>query len=1150
MRTILWLAMVLAGMIGGTTALTDDLEDDHSLLTDFETPHTDWAQPYALGKVRVLYFTSIPFAGTDYCKSRQMVELMQRFDIEATAVYWAQIADSPNYEWLGGEAGKRRIQGLLDQPFDCYFFDRLPVTNLTLELQYKLIKAVTEGAGLVLVGAEDERVLKPERRLQNLPPFLAAAQPEGAFTIAKGRGVKMGPHPATPYRVGWQVGYDYWQERLGRAVLWAANRVPEVDLALSADPMELDRAVLPREAVTVRWRKTERPRSLTLRAQLRSDDGQVLVSLPERRADAADGTLKYEVPLLPAAAYHVDIRAQSDRGIEAWATATFTITSSRRVESIDLARDWGEIGELINGQVKLSGEPLKGERLQVRLVDPRGRILMQNEWTLGRQPVSFGFPIRPWLPMLVRVEAVIAQGNTVVASDYRFLRLVKRHHGQFNFLAWEAPDGPLNDYVEEALQRLGVSVQLIWRNPSLEPAAHEIAWVPYSTRILAPLDANGIMQPACWNDDPNINKHVQDVVKAFTPSRQHGVFVYSLGDETVTRGSCLHPACLAAFRRYLKEQYSEIGALNAEWGSSYASFDEVELFEPKDNEGHAALRAKNYPRWYDRQAFQCYNFVQLCRRFGDAFRAIDPEARTGFEGAGAFNEGDDYDLIVRTNGFWSPYPGCGDEVIRSIAPRGFPHSNWMGYTKDANSLLAVYWRMILRGCDSVWWWMFPNMGRFNGLLRPTLEPYPAVREIVKDTAVVREGLGTVLINSEMQDDGIAILYSMPSSYAVRVESGPTYGSYEGHHVAWHKAIRELGLQFRYVTDRMLRLGEFDPKRFKVLILSRAEAIGREEAKVIRQFAEGGGTVLADLRPGLYDGHCKPLEAGLLDDLFGIRRTSKVEAAIGAATIDGELGGQPCALQFAGATCDPGVELTEGRALGKAGESPLFIVHRVGRGQAVLLNFGIPSAPSASEGGESGRGSDMADCLGALFTSAQIVPAVTLKATDGGRLRNVEAVRWRNGDIELLALFRGAGEAEEAHVTLPAARHIYDLRQRRYIGKTATFATQLIPSRATFLALVPEPVGQPKVSVSQTIRRGQQATVRVSVRGGKGLHAVCIKAQTPEGRDADWLKQVVMVGPRGADVALPFAFNDPPGKWTVRAIDVYTNDGPTSTVNLR
>ena len=96
-------------------------------------------------------------------------------------------------------------------------------------------------------------------------------------------------------------------------------------------------------------------------------------------------------------------------------------------------------------------------------------------------------------------------------------------------------------------------------------------------------------------------------------------------------------------------------------------------------------------------------------------------------GAGGF--GLDYDQIMKTVEFWSPYPGPGDEILRSIAPAGFTRSNWFGYSKGVEPILRKYWRIVTRGCDSVWWWMWPNIGTFNGLLRPTLEPYPAILEM-------------------------------------------------------------------------------------------------------------------------------------------------------------------------------------------------------------------------------------------------------------------------------------------------------------------------------------------------------------------------------------------------------------------------------------
>jgi hypothetical protein len=125
------------------------------------------------------------------------------------------------------------------------------------------------------------------------------------------------------------------------------------------------------------------------------------------------------------------------------------------------------------------------------------------------------------------------------------------------------------------------------------------------------------------------------------------------------------------------------------------------------------------------------------------------------------------------------------------------------------------------------------------------------------------------------------------------------------------------------------------------------------------------------------------------------------------------------------------------------------------------------------------------------------------------------------------------------VTRPAARHIYNLRQHQHIDETTTFTVPLVPCRATFLALTTEPVRLPKIALPRTLQRGKQAAAHVTIRGGRGLHAVRLQVKTPDGQPAEWLNQVVMVGPEGADVPLPFAFNDPVGRWTVRAIDPVT-----------
>ncbi|MFP4056614.1 MAG: beta-galactosidase [Candidatus Brocadiia bacterium] len=1118
-RLSLGLAAALAcGLAAGQDA--EELELDHQMATDFETPHTKWARPYAGGTLRVLLLCN--GRGT---VPREGVELKQRFDLQVDAVFWRRVVDTTKEGWHGGELGLRRMLRLAAKPYDCYLFLGIRPTQLTHEMQYKVLKPVTEGAGIVLVGVNDERVLKPEHRLDEPPPFARQIGVPHLYKVKGGRGVRLPARPNIPYDVGWQTAYESWQERLGRAVLWAAGKAPQVEIQPRLGLAEFPRGELPRKAIGFAWRNPQRT-ELTFQCRLRRRDGAI-VPLEGARSSEAEGEILRDLPALRADDYHLDVIARSRRGIEGWATQPFAIASEKGVGAVELERDWAEVGETLRGSV--APQPPLGEEewLAVRLRDRRDRILAEKRLTKAE---AFAFPVEAWMPMLLRVEAARCDGRGEVASAHAFFNVVKRHRGQFNFLIWDVPRGPLAPYAEESLARLGTTLQLAHGVPPRVVAAYDIAWVPYTTRILEKHDEGGVMKPFCWNDEAKVAAHVQALAEKHRGARQHGVFVYSLGDENDVRGSCASPHCLAAYRRYLEEAYGTIEALNASWGSAYESFDAVELLEPGDNQAAEARRQGNFPRWYDRQAFRSANYVQLCKAFAAAYRAMDPRALTGFEGAGRFARGDDIDLFVRELGFWSPYPGTADEVLRSIAPRDFPRANWMGYRKDATSLLAKYWRMVLHGCDSVWWWRWDGIGRFHGFLAPHLGPWPATRELAEDTQILRDGLGTLLLRSEMLDDGIAMVFSHPSLYAGQLEG--SYGGVEGNHVAWHRAVEDLGLSFRYVTDRMLRLGEFDPRGAKVLILSRCEAIGPKAAGAIRDFVLGGGYLVADVRPGIYDGRCKPRPRGCLDDLFGVRRTGRPKAREGPASIEME----GLRVDLGTVPCDPAVEAVDGQAFGRCGDVPLMIANDAGAGGTLLLNFPMTAYPRLDV---EGTPEEAAALFLRLAASAGIRPPVAVRS-DGRRTRNLQTVRWRNDGLELVALFRHRGEDEQARVELDQFRRVYDLRRKRDLGLVKSFACGIVGSRPTWLLLAPRGIRGVKASLDRgEVVAGQRPVLRLQVPGAAGLHAVRIRATTPDGEPAEWLDQVVIVGAEPRKVTLPIALNDPPGQWIVRALDVYS-----------
>ena len=226
----------------------------------------------------------------------------------------------------------------------------------------------------------------------------------------------------------------------------------------------------------------------------------ITTPLEAERTREAAGKLTRELPRLRAGRYHLDVIARRRGATATWATVPFVVTSGRRVESVTLDPTWGEVGGRVRGTVKLVGPARAGEQLVLRLRDRRERIVMEQRKS-AVESASLDFPIEPWLPMLVRVEATLVEGGAEVASGHAWFRVVQRHRGQFNFLIWDVPSGPTAPYAEESLARLGTTLQLRGGTPPLFVAAHDIAWVPYTTRILEKHDKSGVMRPSCWNDE-------------------------------------------------------------------------------------------------------------------------------------------------------------------------------------------------------------------------------------------------------------------------------------------------------------------------------------------------------------------------------------------------------------------------------------------------------------------------------------------------------------------------------------------------------------------------------------------------------------------------------------------------------------------------
>jgi hypothetical protein len=674
-------------------------------------------------------------------------------------------------------------------------------------------------------------------------------------------------------------------------------------------------------------------------------------------------------------------------------------------------------------------------------------------------------------------------------------------------------------------------------------------------------------------------------------ARGAGALTYSLGDEIPTRGMGKGTNTDAYFQAYLRDTYGDLAVLNRNWDSAFASWDQVTV-KAAGGQAKQAANKDNYAPGYDLHYFPGYNFIQMGKQWREGVRALceDPHAKIGFEGSAHIARGmADPELVCREFDMWVPYTSISEEFIRSMAPRSFIRSSWIGYDKDATSHLGHYWRQVMMGADSVWYWMWSTIGAWQGFQQPDLEAPGPVREMLADTQVVRDGLGDLLLQYKMQHDGIALLYSYPSMFVQdRNQRLQSYLSHWAAYVVWGNVVQDLNMQYNYVTERTLTSGEFAKAGYKVLILPQVWALGDDAIAAIRTFANDGGTVIADVRPGFYNQHGQPRGAAALDDLFGVQGGAE-PGRQAELKIAGDLGlsklefARPGPGQAQPVVADPTVRVATGQALGTAGDAAACVVNSVGKGRAVLLNFIPRSAFVGSDdpgtGGLTGKPTmetipeDAARFVLGLFHAAGVERAFNFteyKTEKVPYFRGVRVQRWRSGDYEIAGFFRQVDIEQRRGAFIPDSEkwpvspqrqasgrpyapypYACDLKHGLTVGQANWFIVPLDPGRAAFYALLPGPLAPMSIELPKAAKRGAPVVLKLSVPGARGLHAIKLRAVLPNGQPAAFWSQTVQVGKEPKEVVLPLAFNDPIGVWTLTFTDLFSAETAcTETVEVK
>lgn len=386
------------------------------------------------------------------------------------------------------------------------------------------------------------------------------------------------------------------------------------------------------------------------------------------------------------------------------------------------------------------------------------------------------------------------------------------------------------------------------------------------------------------------------------------------------------------FRQFLKQEYGTIQELNANWKTTYASFEEIPVVEGKN--------PKNFAAWGDHRAYMEKMYADGLAFLRREIQKLDPGAYVGMEGSAC----GDIELTMGQLEYYGPYSHCvHDEVMRSFG-KAVIRTTWHGgYPNNTHGGRIRYPLILLEGLlkgsinTNSYYLAWP--GHNHSILASDgriAEFGVSQAETMKQ---LNEGQAQLLVRNQLLQRGVMIYWSPKSQTALLLDprcgdpaaksrmwglQDETMDMNEWSHSFWDPQTITPVLEWAYhrgegiefVSARTLeRL-----KECNVLFLCSVAALGNKEEEAIRQFVFDGGTVIADFAPGLLNEHLSPRKVSALSELFGESSFAGIEAPKRKDLDTDDFKAKSVYMR----------------------EHP-FQVRSYGKGKAILLNFALADA---------------------------------------------------------------------------------------------------------------------------------------------------------------------------------------------------------------
>jgi len=640
-----------------------------------------------------------------------------------------------------------------------------------------------------------------------------------------------------------------------------------------------------------------------------------------------------------------------------------------------------------------------------------------------------------------------------------------------------------------------------------------------------------------------------------------------LGD---TGEVCFCPHCRKYFQDYLSKEYGTIAAANKEYGTVFKAFDEIQPVHMEEAVTNAAL----VPLWIDFRMSQDSAYSGMYAKIEKAVTDIQPEARAGDHAPIAFGfrtgEATDMWKMTRWRRWHHPYPRLSGQMQMDFALPGSMISDGeyllSSHSRSAKYLSRKPWEGLFLGCR--YYNCYFGM-RGGTLIGHDYSVYRDVRALLDQYREIKSGIGKLLIESERFNGDVAVLYSIASVHKWILRTGDVSSNEMSDNVdAWVALLTDGHGPYKFVSYAQLADGVLSREKFGLLILPWCQALSPAEVDAIKRFVKDGGTVLADLRPGVCDGHGKPYDAAPLDEVFGIvQNTTQPAIKQGIVTVPRTEGAEPefFGMMLADASLKPGT----GRAMGSVdGAVPAFVVNGYGKGKGILLNFSLngyyvrQSSYRAIPGYRPQNAADVLSFFKLVMAGVNLDRPIAMDP----EVKDLRYHMFTSGAARYLGFWQEFPEpllkyaAETAAplneskttISFKTPTHIYDAREKRYIGYANRITAYFRPDRPRVFALMPYRVSGISVTAPATVRQGEPiayaAAVEATAQPEK--HVLRIELVGPDGDTPRYYTRNVGCKNGKCSGVWQLALNEKPGAYQLVVMDAATGEEGRAVVEVK